>query len=98
VKYHLRVRRQAEDDLRRGARWYEDQRAGLGRQFVAEIEAALDRVAENPMRYQTIYRDIRRAIPRKFPYGVFYRIDRDDIVVFAVVHLHRDPASWQDRQ
>jgi plasmid stabilization system protein ParE len=65
---------------------------------VAEVEATLNRISDNPLQYQTIYREMRRAIPRKFPYGVFYRVEQDAIVVFAIVHLHRNPASWQDRQ
>ena len=98
MKYHLLIRRQAKSDLRQAARRHEGQSPGLGREFVTEVEAALNRLVENPLQYQAIYREVRRVIPHKFPYGVFYRIEQDSIVVFAIVHLHRDPASWQDRQ
>jgi plasmid stabilization system protein ParE len=98
VNYRLLIRRQAKSDLRQAVRWYEGQSPGLGREFVAEVEATLNRISDNPLQYQTIYREMRRAIPRKFPYGVFYRVEQDAIVVFAIVHLHRNPASWQDRQ
>ena len=97
MTYRLLVRRQAKLDLRRAVRWYEAQQPGLGREFLVQADAVLDRVSDNPVQYQVIYRNVRRAIMRKFPYGVFYRIDGADIVVFAVVHLHRDPSSWQDR-
>ena len=50
------------------------------------------------MQYQIVYREVRRAIPRRFPYGVFYRIGGSEILVFAVVDLHRDPSIWQDRE
>lgn len=69
----------------------------LGREFVAEVDAALDKVANNPLQYQVVYRDIRRAQTHRFPYGVFYRIEQRKIMVFAIVHLHRDEASWRDR-
>ena len=97
MSYELLIRRQAKADMRRAARWYEHQLLGLGREFVAEVDAVLDRVVENPFQYQAIHHDIRRALPRRFPYGVFYRIEGNDIVVFAIVHLHRDEDSWQDR-
>ena len=97
MTYRLLVRRQAKLDLQRAVRWYEAQQPGLGREFMVQADAVLDRVSGNPVQYQVIYRDVRRAILRKFPYGVFYRIDGTDIVVFAVVHLHRDPSSWQTR-
>jgi plasmid stabilization system protein ParE len=98
VTYRLIVRREAKTDVRQTARWYERQRQGLGRAFVQQIDALLDRVRVNPMQHQVVYREVRRAIPRRFPYGVFYRIDGSDILVFAVVHLHRDPSTWQDRE
>lgn len=97
MKYRLLIRRQAKSDLQRAVQWYERQSLGLGKEFIAEIETALQRVRENPLQYQTIYRDIRRTIPHKFPYGIFYRLDQDDVIVLAVIHLHRDPGSWQDR-
>lgn len=70
MKYRLLIRQQAKSDLRHAARWYEGQSPGLGREFVAEVEAALNRIVENPLQYQTIYREVRRAIPHKFSYGI----------------------------
>lgn len=98
MTYRVVVRRQAKADIREAARWYESQRVSLGRAFVQQIDAILERIRLNPMQYQVVHRDIRRAIPRRFPYGVFYRIDGTDILVFAVVDLHRDPSIWQDRE
>ena len=97
MTYRLVVRRQAKLDLRRATRRYEEQRPGLGRELVAQVDSVLDRITDNPHQWQVIYRDVRRAIVQRFPYGVFYRIDGADIVVFAIVHLHRDPFSWQQR-
>ena len=97
MKYRLVVRRPAKADVRSAARRYEVQRPGLGREFVAEVDAALSRVAENPLQYQVLHRETRRAIVHRFPYGIFYRIEASTIVVFSVSHLHRDPASWKAR-
>ncbi len=98
MTYRLGVRRQAKADIREAARWYEGQRQGLGRACVQQIDAVLDRVRTNPMQHQVVYREVRRAIPRRFPYGVFHRIDGSAVLVFAVVHLRRDPSTWQDRE
>jgi len=97
VKYRLVVRRPAKADVRSAARRYELQRSGLGRELVAEVDAALGHIAENPLQYQVLHRETRRAIVHRFPYGVFYRIEASNIVVFSVSHLHRDPASWRTR-
>ena len=98
MTYRLTVRRQAKADIREAARWYERQRLGLGRAFLQQIDMLLDRIREDPLQHQVVYRGVRRAIPRRFPYGLFYRIDGSAVLVFAVVHLHRDPSTWQDRE
>jgi len=90
VKYELLVRGRAKADVRRAAKWYERQREGLGREFIAEVDAALRRIEGNPEQYEVVHREIRHTILRRFPYGVFYRIRTTKITVFAVVHLKRD--------
>jgi hypothetical protein len=74
VKYELLLRGRAKADIRRAAKWYERQREGLGRDFVAEVDAALALIEANPEQYEIVHREIRHAILRRFPYGVFYRI------------------------
>lgn len=56
VKPRLQVRRKAKADVLAAARWYEQQRKGLGRELVAEIDRALERVADNPLMYQVVER------------------------------------------
>ncbi len=90
MKYELLLRGRAKADIRRAAKWYERQREGLGREFVAEVDAALGRTEGNPEQYEVVHHEIRHTILRRFPYGVFYRIRITKIGVFAVVHLKRD--------
>jgi plasmid stabilization system protein ParE len=74
VTYELLLRGRAKADIRRAAKWYERQREGLGRDFVAEVDAAIALIETNPEQYEIVHREIRHAILRRFPYGVFYRI------------------------
>jgi hypothetical protein len=48
VKYELLLRGRAKADIRRAAKWYERQREGLGRDFVAEVDAASASIEANP--------------------------------------------------
>jgi toxin ParE2 len=32
---------------------------------------------------------------RRFPYGLVYRLAESEIVVLAVMHLHRKPDYWK---
>ena len=44
-----------------------------------------------------LVRGIRRAIVRRFPYGVFYLVADTEIRVIAVVDMARNPSVWQGR-
>jgi plasmid stabilization system protein ParE len=78
-------------------RWYEQQQPGLGPDFLAALDEVFRRLQQTPEAHQAIYRDVRRALPRRFPYGVYYRILTDRLEVIAVQHSRRDPARWQSR-
>jgi plasmid stabilization system protein ParE len=61
------------------------------------MDAALLRISALPLSYRLVLRDARRALVRRFPYVVVFRITRDQIRVLAVVHQHRDPAVLKRR-
>ncbi len=97
--WQLIVRSRAEAEAGEAALWYEGERSGLGRTFLDRIEHTLDDITENPLRFPVIYRDIRRAMVRRFPFGLYFRIRPNSIVrVVAILHLARDPRKWQARR
>ena len=95
----LRLRPEARLDLEAAARWYESQELGLGRQFLQEVRLTFNRIRANPEAYPSGYRNTRRALIRRFPYGVIYLpVTGTSIsVVLAVLHCGRDPKLWRER-
>ncbi len=85
-------------ELLDAARWYEERRQGLGRSFLDEVEQAFQRIDERPELYQVVHLDIRRAPIRRFPYSVYYLLDRDSIQILAVAHDARHPSLWRRRR
>ena len=57
----------------------------------------MERVRNNPMSSPKVHGEIRRALLRRFPYGVFYVIRESEVGVLGVFHGHRDPKTWQSR-
>ena len=88
---------EAEEDLAEAKAWYDRKREGLGEEFVLCVEAALDHIRRVPAAATQVYPGVRRVVVRRFPYGVFYRVDPDQIAVLAVYHSKRDPRGWQAR-
>jgi toxin ParE1/3/4 len=93
----LIITSEAEDDIAEAKAWYNRRRRGLGDEFVLMVETALDRIRGIPEGATEIFPGVRRVVPRRFPYGVFYRVDPDQIGVIAVYHSKRDPRGWQER-
>lgn len=93
----VRFLRPAELEMLDAARYYELQAPGLGDDFLDNIDAAVRDIGANPSRWPIIRSDIRRRLIRRFPYALLYRVDSDEVVIQATMHLHRRPDYWIDR-
>ncbi len=71
---------------------------GLGDAFVDEVEAGIGDILRGPAVWRVIEDDVRRYLIKRFPYGIYYTIEDDMIVIWAVKNLHRDPDYWQRRR
>lgn len=88
---HLIIRTDAEAHIASGYGWYEEQRQGLGVEFVEALSFTIDAIESHPLRFPRVKRNLRRALVRRFPYGIYFLIRDDAIVVTGVRHLARDP-------
>ena len=87
----------AERELEAAIDFYEHQQVGLGARFLAEIEAALRLISENPLAWERMDEQTHRCLANRFPYAVIYRIKPDHIRILAVMHLRRHPDCWKGR-
>jgi plasmid stabilization system protein ParE len=78
------------------AEYLEGQRPGFGRLFIDEIGRVEDFLRDNPELYALVDGPIRRAVLRRFPYGLFYIVENSQVLVLACFHLHRGPRSYLD--
>jgi plasmid stabilization system protein ParE len=69
----------------------------LGHEFATEVAAAFERILQYPNAWAPFSGTTRRCQVHRFPYGVLYHLQSDEIVVMAIMHLARDPQRWQDR-
>jgi len=97
MTFEVRLRPETEKDLSDAAAWYEQQRPGLGHQFLDEILETLSKIAEAPLMHPIVHRNARRALIHRFPFGVYYRVAGEVIAVIAVMHGSRDPRKWKSR-
>ncbi|MGO9570185.1 MAG: type II toxin-antitoxin system RelE/ParE family toxin [Desulfomonilaceae bacterium] len=91
------IRPDAETDIAEAYRWYEEQREGLGADFLLCVEEGLSKIQRAPEAYPVVHKNVHRLLIKRFPYGIFYVVEPAVIIVLAVLHERRDPAAWQSR-
>jgi len=97
VAYKLSIRKEAEADIAEAYRYYESCRENLGDEFISCIGETISRIHNYPKQFRTVLDTVRRALIRKFLYGIYYTINKNEIIVLAVVHARRNPKHWQSR-
>lgn len=78
-------------------RYYNARRPGLGEDFFAEVEQFYAAIAANPLRWAPDARGRRRALMKRFPYKLIFRVREKDIFLIAAAHNKRAPGYWEPR-
>jgi hypothetical protein len=86
----LELHPEARAELRSAALWYDEQRPGLGDEFIADVSATLDRIGGTPESYPAWPRTraagplIRKATIQRFPYVIAFEKREQHVLVLAV--------------
>ena len=78
--------------------YYEERKRGLGERFRLSVQAATTLAATHPTLGSPWKLRTRRVFPKGFKFSVVYRIEPDELVVFAVAHFRRRPTYWRRRE
>lgn len=87
----------ARSGLNETAAFYEDRALHLGEEFLAEVQAAAERLVAHPDIGFPVTVRLRRYLIERFPYSLLYHQTEDGIFVLAVMHHRRQPGYWKDR-
>lgn len=95
MSYRLIIKPEAESDMFKIAKWYEEKKEGLGSEFLEELEKLFIQIKEKPMVYQIRYRKVRFGLIHRFQYAVHFTLEADKIFVLAVLGSAQDPNLWR---
>ena len=89
-------------DVEAAAAWYDQQRSGLGEDFLDAITEAQAVIDQSPRAFGQARppipnREVRRYNVPTFPYAIIYEVNGDDVVIIHVVHARRQPGGWHAR-
>lgn len=94
IEYHPAV----ESELAEIRDYYNDQSLHLGDEFVNEFERHVLRIAAMPTRWMVVRGDTRRALMRRFPYVILFRVIEDAVIRITVIkHERRHPSYGMHR-
>ena len=91
------VHPEAVAEARAAAQWYRERSALAAVAFLAELDHAVDRIAESPEMYPHYVRGTRRYLLQRFPFYLVYREHPEKLELVAIAHGRRRPGYWKKR-
>ena len=89
----------ADQELFDAFEWYEQAQPGLGHALIDEVDRVVHRIAHYPESCADTGDGIRRALVSRFPYGLWYAVEQDALVVYAVpTQVVREVSGWVARR
>ena len=89
----IQISEDALHDLNDGFLFYEALEVGLGDYFTSCLRADIESLRISAGVHLMVYQDYFRLLSRVFPYGIFYTMEEQNVVIWAVIDLRRDP-DW----
>ncbi len=87
---------EAEQDLIDGFAFYERQSKGLGEYFLDSIFADIESLRLYAG-IHTVFFGYYRLLAKRFPFGIYYKLQDGTIRVYAILDCRRDPAWVRNR-
>jgi len=98
MSYRIILSPDAKADISSAVRWYQRRDLNVAFRFTLETLAVLRRIKRFPYQYPHVKGSIRRARLKRFPYYIYYALNKEGgALVFAVLHQRRSPSIWMDR-
>ena len=88
----IRILEQAYQDLIDGYCFYEKQEDGLGTYFLDSLFADIDSLRIYAGIHSVHFDKYYRLLSRRFPFAVYYCIENNTVLVYAVLDCRKNPA------
>lgn len=89
---------EAETEFHAAIDYYESCEPGLGCDFSIEVFSTIQKIVDFPEAWPVLEEGVRRCLTSRFPYGVLYSIEPEEVFILAIMHLHRAPDYWEHRR
>ncbi|MBU4320098.1 MAG: type II toxin-antitoxin system RelE/ParE family toxin [Nitrospinae bacterium] len=94
----IKILTSASQDLIDGYRFYEKQTEGLGAYFLDTLFSDIDSLAVYGGIHPIYFKKYHRALSKRFPFAIYYRLENDTALVYAILDCRRSPAWIRKRE
>ena len=88
---------EVEEDAIFAYLWYEEKSKGLGEDFLRIFYANVAEIARTPNLYSKIYKNFHRKLLKRFPYAIYFLVERKTIIIYGLFHCARNPYLIQEK-
>ncbi len=74
--------------------YYSEISTRLADDFVDEVEKMLNQISLFPQRFTAHRKLFRKALLKRFPYTIYFRVVGEDVIVPAIAHQSQKPDYW----
>lgn len=89
----IKITSSASQDLIDGYWFYEKQSEGVGSFFLDSLYSDIDSLVINAGIHELLFGQYYRLLSKRFPFAVYYKIEKQIIMVYAVLDCRREP-TW----
>jgi len=87
----------AVEEAQAARRWYLERSISAADSFLAELDHAIEAIAQTPDRWPDFVYGTRRYLFRRFPFQLMYRVVDGHVQIIAIAHGRRRPGYWKAR-
>ncbi|MDX2246554.1 MAG: type II toxin-antitoxin system RelE/ParE family toxin [Bacteroidia bacterium] len=97
MSYQILIDERVSDETAEIFNYYDAINPGLAYDFYEQLDIVYNQLEKNPSIWQIVEGDIRRALLKRFPYAVYYRVlEGQRILVMTIRHNAQNPESRFD--
>lgn len=93
----IKILESAKEDLKEGFHFYEFQERGIGKYFLEALSADIESLRLFAGAHSIHFGKYHRLLSKRFPFAIYYRIEENEVRIYAVIDCRRDPA-WIRRR
>ena len=93
----IKISRFADQDLIDAYQFYERQSEGLGMYFLDTLFSDIDSLKIFGGIHSKYFSKYFRLLSKRFPFAVYYKIENNIVLIYAVLDLRRNPAWTRKR-